>query len=97
MRLLSLLLVLLVAITQAQECKLSFKALGCAPRDSCKFKLANLFKGPRCVPWAAEPAAKAATPATEPAAAEPAAAEPAAEEPAAEEPAAEEPAAKEEV
>ena len=101
MRLLSLLVLLAVAITQAQECKWSWKALGCAPKDSCKFKLARLFKGPcvlasnetASVETAAEPPA---TPPAEPAADEPVATEePAAEEPAAA--AAEEPAAKEEV
>ena len=103
MRLLSLLLALVVAMTQAQDCKFSWKALGCTPKDSCKFKLGRLFKGP-CVlatnaTAPAEPVAEAAaTPAAEPATAAPAAEEPAAEEPAAEEPAAEEPAAaKEEV
>ena len=39
-------LLLVVAITRAQECKFSWK--GCTPKDSCKFKLAKLFKGP-CV------------------------------------------------
>tara|TARA_B110001452_G_scaffold241395_1_gene223561 strand:+ start:102 stop:1580 length:1479 start_codon:yes stop_codon:yes gene_type:complete len=46
MRLPSVSLVLTVAITQAQECKFSWKALGCTPKDSCKLKLAKGL----CVP-----------------------------------------------
>ena len=58
----SLVLVLVVATTQAKECKFSWKALGCLPKDSCEFKPAKMFKSP-CVAASNEtaqlPAAKA--------------------------------------